>query len=88
MDELQQGAIDRATWPVKEPGPVMMAWRNGVAVTITEAETNALLVDAVAPRHLPLSFGSRVQLQPHERCEWAYRALAALRNERLDGERL
>lgn len=89
MDAQQQTVIDAATWPAKEPGNVMMCWRRGLAVEVAEEETNALLEQAISPKFLPLSFGfNRVRLTPHERGEWAYRALATLRNERLDGDRI
>jgi len=86
MTQTEQAASDRATWPAKEVGNVMACWRRGVGVVVTEAETLALLEKAMGPNFVQFTFGARpVRMLPHERCEWAFRALAEMRGERTDG---
>lgn len=84
--ETAQGVADRATWPAKEPGNVMMAWRRGLPVVVNEEETTAILKMAISPRIAQFTFGAHpVRLLPHERCEWAYRSLAEMRGECVAG---
>jgi hypothetical protein len=86
MDKEKQAVVDRAYWPAKPVGPVMEAWSRGLAVVVEEAETVSLLEQAVSPKFLSLTFGGNpVRLLPHERCEWAFRALGEMRGERIDG---
>jgi hypothetical protein len=65
---------------------VITCWQSGLAVEITEAETSALIEQGNAPRYVPLSFGRNVvRILPNPDCEWAFRALAQMRGERIEG---
>ncbi len=86
MNKIEQAAVDRATWPALEAGPVMQALRRGIAVAVDEAETGALIEECVAPDYVPLDFGRHgVRLLPQPRAERAWRKLAELRGERVTG---
>lgn len=83
---IEQAAIDRANFPAKVLGNVMGCWHRGISVDVSESETAALIRRASSPQFVQLQFGyGRVKLTPHQRCEWAFRALAEMRGERADG---
>ena len=86
MTESEQSAIDSANWPAKIPGNVMQCLRRAIPVAVTEAETAELIGATLAPDYVPLDFGRHgVRLLPHPSAERAWRYLAGLRGERVDG---